>query len=351
MIDIFPLSPYNTTFYAGRFVILTFAMLTVRSFRNEDPPRILQLWRNSQQRQDDFSPLLSLSQNQLQSQVLGLPMLDARSISLAFYDDTPVGYIHTTFAPSSDGHSFDYTTGQICFLCVDPQYSDISGVASALIQAGENYLSSLGAKKIFGGSPSPSAPFYTAYYSGGEAVGILHSDETSINAFQKANYTIFQRTVWFCYNLRDFTPAINAETIDYHKKFDIEINEIPMAKTWWEGCAFANGIWFDATAYLAHTNRPIARLRTRVTYPDTENFLTMYGGTWLASLIELRVHPDFADEGIQGYLLGELIRYLVAHNQVVQIETHIAESSPLFVLLRSQSWQKRDSGYVFIKEL
>ena len=326
-------------------------MLIVRSFRNEDPPRLLQLWQKTQLRRDHFAPLLSLSLNQFQAQMLGLPMLDTRSILLAFDNDTPVGYVHTTFTPSQDGHFFDYTTGQICFLCVDPHYSDVPGAAATLIQAGEKYLSDLGAQKIFGGSPPPSAPFYTGFYSGGEAVGILHLDKTAANAFRTAAYQIHQKTAWFHFDLRNYTAVIPAETIDYYDEFEVEINETPVAKTWWEGCAFTNGLWFDATAYLAQTNRPVARLRTRITYPDTENFLTMYGGTWLASLMELRVHPEFMEGGIEKHLLRELIRYLVAHNQVIQIEAHAVEDSPLFTLLRNQSWQERDSGYVFVKPI
>jgi ribosomal protein S18 acetylase RimI-like enzyme len=96
-------------------------------------------------------------------------------------------------------------------------------------------------------------------------------------------------------------------------------------------------------------DRPIARLRTRITYPDVENFVTMYGRNWLASLMELRVHPDFDDLGIKRYLLGELIRYLATQHQIIQVEAHVAEDSPLFALLRNQSWEELDSGSVFIK--
>ena len=338
-------------------MISTLFMLTVRSFRNEDPPRLLELWKKTQQRWVNCSPLSPPSLNQLQMQFLGLPMLDTRSIMIAFDKDTPVGYIHTAFAPSENGYSFDYSTGQICFLCVDPQYSDAVGAAATLIHAGEDYLSGLGARKIFGGSPSPSVPFYTGFYSGGAAVGILQSDATLINAFYEANYRIHRTTTWFHFALlnytfepRDYASAITAETLDYGD-MEVEISEVPMAKTWYEGCAFVNGIWFDATAYLVQSNRPVARLRTRISYPDTESTLTMYGGTWLASLMELRVHPDFADGGIQQFLLGELVRYLISYNQIVQIDAHAAEDSLLFALLRYQSWSERDSGCLFVKEL
>ena len=326
-------------------------MLTIRSFRNEDPPRLLELWRKTQQQRDRFAPLLPPSHNQLQSQILGLPMLDSRSIMLAFEEDIPVGYVHTTLAPADEGYSFDPTTGQICFLCVDPKYHDVTGAAVALIRASEDYLSGLGAQKIYGGSPSPSAPFYTGFYGGGEAVGILHSDRAIINAFHEANYQIHQKTSWFHFDLRNYSPEVTLETVSYYAETAIDIHEVPDAKTWWEGCIQANGIWFDAMAYQIQENRPVARLRIRISYPDTENILAMYGGNWLASLIELRVHPDFASEGTKKYLLEETVRYLAAQNQVVQIEAHVAEDSPLFTLLCGQSWQERDSGCIFIKNV
>lgn len=326
-------------------------MLTVRSFRNEDPPLLLALWQKTQQRLDGFAPLLAPSLNQLQAQILGLPMLDNRSVMLAFEGNTPVGYIHTTLAPADDGYSLDRSTGQICFLCVDPQYHDVSGAATALIHAAENYLAGLGAQKIYGGSPSPSAPFYAGYYGGGEALGILHSDTPIIDAFHAAHYHVHQQTMWFHLNLRDYTSVIDLETVSYYAELAIEIHEVPEAKTWWEGCIQTNGIWFDALAYQVQTNRPIARLRTRISYPDTESILEMYGGTWIASLMELRVHPELTNAGTNRYLLGEVVRYLVAQNQIVQIEAHVAEDSPLFTLLRNQAWLERDSGSVFVKEI
>jgi len=326
-------------------------MLTVRSFRNEDPPRLLELWQNTQQRQDSFAPLPPLSLSLLQTQILGLPMLDARTVRVALDNGTPVGYVHTTPAPSEDGYSFNFAVGQICFLCVDPQYPDADGAVAALLQSGEEYLKELGAVKIFGGSPSPSAPFYTGFHSGGEAVGLLLSDEPVMNAFHHAGYQLHQKTVWFHYTLPDHPLTPTPELMGYINEFEVEIAETSQARTWWAGCAFAHGIWFDATAYSLRPSRPVARLRTRVTYPDTEHTLTMYSGTWLASLMELRVHPDFADIGIQKFLLGELIRYLISYNQIVQIEAHVAEDTPLFTLLRSQSWTERNYGCVFVKEL
>ena len=323
-------------------------MLTVRPFRNEDPPRLLELWRRTRRYGDTYDPLPTLSLEQLQTQILGLPMLDIQSIMIAFDDGRPVGYIHTTFAPDHDGHSFDYTVGQICFLCVDSIYSGASQAATTLIRAGEDYLFGLGAQTIFGGSPSPSVPFYTPFYSGGEAVGILHSDEAVINAFYEANYQIYQATTWFHLDIQNYTPDLSAETDGYYGEIEIEISEASKAKTWWEGCTLANGIWFDATAFLARTERPIARLRTRITYPNTE---PVYGKTWIASLVELRVHPNFDHREIKNILLEKLLQYLAAQNQIHQVEAHTIDHTPLFTLLRGRSWTERERGSIFIKNV
>ena len=324
-------------------------MLTVRSFRNEDPPRLLELWEKNQKRPDPFGPPFPLSLNQFQTQILGLPMLDSRSLILAFDGDTPIGYIHTTFAPSKDGYGFNTDVGHICFLCVDPNYSDAFGAASSLIQAGEAYLANHGAKTIYAGSPSPSAPFYTGFYGGGEAVGILYSDETCIHAFQSENYQIHQKTCWYHYNIHDSLATLSSEMASCYSIYAIEISEVGKAKNWWEGCVLAYGMWFDALAFPIKENRPVARLRVRIAYPDVEHVSALYGGTWLASLVELRIRPDFSDDRMQTLLLSELLRYLVAHNQVVRIEAQAAKDSPLDTLLQKQGWQTRNTGVVMVK--
>jgi ribosomal protein S18 acetylase RimI-like enzyme len=324
-------------------------MLMIRSFHNEDPPRLLELWKKSR-RYDEQPVLIPLSLNVLQAQVLGLPLLDFRSIILAFDGEIPVGYVHTTFAPLADGSGFDQTTGHICFLCVDPMYHDTIGAAKTLIKAGEQYLKGQGAEEVFGGSPRPGAPFYTGFYSGGEAIGILGSDAVIVRAFLESGYQIHRRTIWFHRDLRNYEPPLSPNSVAWHSQLTLELNEIPKAKTWWEACLLANGDWLEATAYLNQTMRPIARARIRIACPDTDEARTMYGGTWSASLMDIRVHPEFYRKGVAAYTLRELLRHLAAQNQIVEIDSHVAEDSVAFyALLRTQIWEERDIGYIFFK--
>ncbi|MDR1141517.1 MAG: GNAT family N-acetyltransferase [Planctomycetaceae bacterium] len=326
-------------------------MLTIRSYRNEDPPRLLSLWKKSQQ-QGTRTRLMPLSMNTLQMQILGLPFLDRRSIFLAFENQEPVGYIHTTLAPTPDGFNLNHRSAHICFLCVDPVYQDRWGVARELLRAGEQYLAEQGVEEIFGGSPRPSAPFYIGFYGGSEPIAFFDSDQYLVQVFLEAGYQIFKNTARFYLNLPNYIPPMTSAMVQWHSRLDVEFNETPVPKTWWDACAYANFEWIEATAFLNTTHRPVARIRVRVANPDMDESQVLYGGTWDAGLMDIRVHPDFYRQGVAAYTLAEMLRYLVGKNQIKQIEAHIDEDSvSMYPLLRSLLWNQIDTGKIFRKEI
>jgi ribosomal protein S18 acetylase RimI-like enzyme len=327
-------------------------MLTIRPFRNEDPPRLLSLWTKSQ-RQGTRSQLMPLSMNTLQSQVLGLPFFDRRSIQLAFENHEPVGYIHTTLGPTPDGFGLNRRTGHICFLCVDPAYPDLRRVAHQLLCAGEQYLAGQGVEEIFGGSPRPSAPFYVGFYGGSEPIAFFDSDQYLIQVFLESGYQIFKNSARFHLELTDYLPPMTSAMVHWHTRLDIEFDEKPMVKSWWMACAHANFEWLETRAYLSATHRPVALIQIRITNPDAEEeSQALYGGTWDAGLMDTRVHPEFHRQGVAAYTLAETLRYLVGKKQIRQIEAHIDEDvTTMYPLLRSLLWNQIDTGKIFRKEI
>jgi ribosomal protein S18 acetylase RimI-like enzyme len=326
-------------------------MLTIRPFHNADPPRLVELQRKYQQykRQDIFS---SLSINQLQAQVLGLPMTDLRSIMLALDDDKLVGYIHTALSPDADGSRLDNTTGQICMLCADPGYPNQSEVLTSLIRAGESYLVDYGVQEIFGGSPTPAMPFYTGFYGGGEVIGFLQTDEVLVRGFLETGYRIDQKTTWFHLDMNKYEPLSSTDALAWLHTVTIEINDAPRAKSWYEGCILINGNWLEAMAFFNATGKPIARIRVRIACPNSDEPFVLYNGLWTASLIDIRVHPDFRHQGVGKFLLSELVRHLADRRQITQIDAHIAEDSlALYALLSGLYWEQREQGYIFYKHI
>lgn len=326
-------------------------MLTIRPFRNEDPPRLLKLWTKSQSQQNR-SDLVQLSMSSLQMQTLGLPFFDSHAIMLAFDGDDAVGYVHTTLGPNRDGSDFSATSGQICFMAVDPEYPDLWGAARILLHAAEDYLLLQGVTEIFGGSPRPCAPYYIGFYGASEPIGIFDSDAHLIQIFQEAGFETVMKTTRYRLGLRKYTPPMTPITVGWRSQLEIKFNESAPSKTWWEACSFANFEWYEATASLLSTNRPIARIRVRISDPDTEHEQLLYGGTWDAGLMDIRVHPDFHRKGVAAYTLGEMLRYLVCKGEVFRIEAQIDQSDPsLNALLKSLGWQAIDTGTVFRKEI
>ncbi|GHT13083.1 hypothetical protein FACS1894170_08650 [Planctomycetales bacterium] len=320
-------------------------MLTIRPFQNADPPRLVELQRKCQQ--DIFSPL---SISQLQAQVLGLPMTDLRSMMLAFDDDELVGYIHTALSPDADGSRLVNTTGQICMLCADPAYPNRSEVLTALLQAGEAYLVNCGVQEIFGGSPSPAMPFYTGFYGGGEVVGFLQKDEAIVRSFLDTGYRIDQKTTWFHLDMHRYEPLSSTDALAWLHTVTIEINDAPRAKSWYEGCILLNGNWLEAMAFFNATGKAIARIRIRISCPSSDEPFVLYNGLWTASLIDIRVHPDFRHQGVGKFLLSELVRHLADRRQIIQIDAHIAEDSlALYALLNGLNWEQKEQGYIFYK--
>lgn len=326
-------------------------MLTIRPFRNEDPPRLLMLWKKSQVHKNR-SDLIPLSMNSLQMQVLGQPFFDSDAIMLAFDGDRAIGFVHTTLCPNKDRSDFSSDSGQICFLAIDPEYPDLWGAARILLRTAEDYLIGLGVGEIFGGSPRPCAPFYMGFYGGGEPLSILESDSHLIQVFQEAGYVVQKKTRRYRLNLRNYIPPITPITVGWRSQLEITFNDLAKSKNWWEGCCFANFEWHEAVAYQLNTRRPIARIWIRVANPDTEKDTILYGGTWDAGLMDIRVHPDFHRKGVAAYTLGEMLRYIKLQSHVLQIEAQIDQADDsLNALLRSLQWQEIETGILFRKEI
>jgi ribosomal protein S18 acetylase RimI-like enzyme len=330
-------------------------MLTVRPFRNENPPQLLSLWRKSQLR-GNRAKLMPLTMGVLQSQVLGIPFFDPHSIWLAFAGDTAVGYVHTCLSPNESRSGFTNKSGHICFIAVDPSYEDAVVCSRVLIRAGTQYLREKGVKDIFGGSlrPLPSQPFYTGFYGGGEAIGFFDSDAHVVQGFIDAGYNVCTNTIRYSLKLSGYTPPVTINTVGWRQNLTLMFNTAPVPHNWWEACALAHFDYLDATAYLNSSGKPVARTRVRIANPVPEDngaeFGRMYADSWDAALTDIRVHPDYHQSGIGAYVLGEMLRQLVAQKMVTRIEAHVQEEiKSLNMLLLATKWEKTDTGKIFHK--
>ncbi len=325
-------------------------MFTIRSFRNEDPPKILDIWQKNRRR-PERTHFFPLSMGQLEAIVLAMPFFDYRFLQLAFEGDRPVGFAHATLGPNPNGSNLSSAAaGQICAVLISPDCSEPLVAAQQLIAACERSLIAQGVREIHAGSPRPSAPFYVGLYSGAEPIGIIDSDTAVIEAFQKSGYVPQQKTARFQLELTDYLPPTTSGTLEWMSRVKLDFGDRPEIENWWDACMLAHFDWLETTACLLKGMRPVSRVRIRMSDQGSEKETKLYDKNWDASLIDIRVHPEYRHQGLAAYTLGETLRLLVMQSRVARIEAHVGEAdSMVHSLLRRLRWNEVETGTAFKK--
>lgn len=322
--------------------------MKIRSFRNYDVPHILDLWKKSQEIALR-KRLIPLDRYKLYLQVLGPPFSKPDDILIAFDEETPLGYVHTSSGPSQDTLDTDPTNGIICFMGLDRENSEIEQVAKKLLQAAERHLIERGAKRVFGGFPHPGPPFYTGLYGGGEAIGFFEKDRAIIKAFEEGGYDIIEKTVRFHLDLRKYAHETVFIGPEFENGVNIGFRFPPEKRTWWEACGMANFIWGEFEAISKRSNKPAASMLFRIADPETEEAKQRFGGTWDAALIDFRIDPEMTNTGLDEYVLNETIRFMLRYG-TMQLESHVPESNgPFCSLLRKIPFRELEYGMIFHK--
>ena len=326
-------------------------MLTIRPFRNEDPPKLLEIWQRlyRDRKRPHFIPM---SMADLDCGPLGMPLFDHRFIQLAFRDDQPVGFAQIGFGPNTDGSDLSSEVGHIAVVAVVPDCLEPVDVCKELIVAGENVLTAAGVRKIFGGSPHPCLPFYLGLYGGAEPIGIFDSDEPVVEAFQQLGYEIRQKTIHFQRELINYKPPMHLNDLQWKDKIVLQVDDVPIAKNWWDALSLAHNEWLEFTAVLTENSMRVAQVRVRLSLPGPDKIQRVFDNDWDAALTDIRVHPNFHRKGLGTFVLGIVLRFLSRENRAARIEAHIADDhSTVYRLLRALDWEEVETGNLFYKNV
>lgn len=321
-------------------------MLTIRAFTNLDPPALLDIWR----RNANSDPLhyRPLSMDFFQEHVLGLPYFDYDGMQLALEDGKAVGFAHASFGPNKAGSNIDLETGVICLVMVVPNHPDPGHVVAELIAACEKYLKEKGAKRIYGGSSRPCAPFYMGLYGGSEPLGVFESDQVLFRRFSDSGYKMLQKTIRFRVDLPGYQVPMSPAYLKWRRKLFVEFNSNPVAPHWWQACMMCRFQWVDAFASESPGGEPIAKASFRLM-----NFGNEYFASRHASVMDIVIlDKDYLRQGVGTYLLGESIRHLMNTEYVSILEGQAAEDDVSTVsLLKRLGLVPLETGAIFVKDL
>ncbi len=185
-------------------------MYHFRPFRNSDPPRIAEIWRDQPPQRGVMQPVTAALLEQL---VFAKPYFDPEGLILALADERPVGFVHAGFGASDEQSAVDTDSGTTYLMMLRADSRD-AALADQLLNHAEDYLRRRGAKLIYAGGVRPLNAFYLGLYGGSELPGILVSDPVAHDAYRRrriAKSTGFRccSSIWRITGRHFRVPSVN----------------------------------------------------------------------------------------------------------------------------------------------
>lgn len=316
-------------------------MLRYRSFRNTDPPRIIEVWRSLA---GQPGLLQSVSVDLLEQFVMSRLYFDPQGLWLAWEDDRPLGFAHAGFGPAEQDHWIHTELGTTCVLLTRPDCNR-DEVAAGLLRRSEEYLVRRGAKVIYGGGIRPLNPFYLGLYGGSELPGILASDAVACQTFESHGYREIDRTFIFHCDLHEFRAPVSRHQMQIRRQMIVHATSDPPSRNWWEACTLGNFDLMRFTLGPRLGGPPVAHALVRNMEPTS-----VFGGGRSVGLIELEVDPRHRRHGLVTFLLTEVFHQM-SRQGFVKVEVQTMRNNVAAVnLYRRLGFQQVDQGIVFRKD-
>jgi GNAT superfamily N-acetyltransferase len=320
-------------------------MIHYRCFRNDDPPRLADVWRGADLGPRAVQPMTSAL---LEGYVFSKPYFDRAGLIVACDGDRPVGFAHAAFGPDATHTGLDTSVGTTLVVVVLP-HAEHEVIAAALLARCEEYLRGRGARTILGGGSAHVAGFYLGLYGGSDVPGILDSSPAMQAAFRAAGYEEAERIAVLRRPLAGFRPPVSRVQMAIRRTTTLRVIDEPSRRDWWEA-AITTGI--ALRRYELRTN-PQGGLRGdtagrlgSATFWDMQPLAAGWGVT-AAGLLHVDVEGPRRRQGLANYLVAEALQDL-AEEGVAEAEAQVSEANgPALSLFAKLGFQTVDHGTVF----
>ncbi len=317
-------------------------MLTIRPFRNVDPPAVAEIWRSRAGQRGLVQPV---SVDLFEQLIFGKPHFHASRLLLAFEDQRPLGFTHAAFGPSRRRDWISTHAGITCVIVVRPDCAETE-VAGRLLEASEAYLTGCGAKDLYGGAGVLLAPFYWGLYGGCAPPGVLDSDRVAKGLYQSHGYHSVEKTLICRRELSHFRPPTDRRLMQIRRRMSIHVTHDPQTRDWWDACTRGD---FELTRYdllLRGRSTPLATVMVRDMAPSNG----MAPGQ-TAGILDVTVDRQHRRQALATFLLGEVFRRLVDQGVTV-VEGHASDQNAAAMgLCRKLGLEEIERGTVFRKQV
>jgi ribosomal protein S18 acetylase RimI-like enzyme len=311
-----------------------------RTFRNDDPPGLVNVWNEAF---TGRGAVALPSASALEEYVFAKPYFDRAGLVVALDDGAPVGFAHAGFGPNADQSSLSADTGVVCAVGVAPSHRR-RGVGSELLRRCEAYLVGRGATTIFAGPMRPNNPFYLGLYGGSDSAGFLTSDAAAEPFLLRHNYVrhdgcqVFQRRLEGAINVAD--PRFMA----VRRRFELVAQPRKGAATWWQECTLGPIELYDVLL----RDRATGEVAAQAAAWEMLGFCRQASGPAFG-LMDLEVRESLRRQGLAKFLLVHLLRYVQEQFfSLVEVQVN-DKNEPALRLYRGLGFEAVDAGRLYRK--
>ena len=316
-------------------------MYTFRPFRNSDPPRLAEIWREQPPQRGRMQPAAAGLLEQL---VLSKPYFDPAGLIVALHDNSPVGFAHAGFGANEEQTAIATDIGTTYQLVVRTEHRN-DALAGELLARSESYLRERGANVIYAGGIRPLNAFYLGLYGGSELPGVLVGDTVFQDACRRNGYREIDRVVILELELTGFRAPITRGQRQLRREVVCQEIPSPSARSWWEACTVGafERIRFLLTGPTSY--EPLAD----VWFWDIEPLSTSWGRP-TAGMFDLNVASDQRRKGLATFLLGEAFERLRSRGILLVEAQTMQQNAPALALYAKLGFKQIDEGVVYRKD-
>jgi hypothetical protein len=213
-----------------------------------------------------------------------------------------------------------------------------------LLGAAEDYLCRRGATQIYGGCQFPFNPFYLGVYGSSDVPGVLATDLEFLSLLSGAGYRQQSRRTLWRRTLAGFRAPVDRQWMQVRRRFVAAPPRDVLPENWWDACVWAHHDWTRCDLTLAGGGEPVIS----ATLWDVEP-LARDWGLQTVGLVRLDDTPEARDEGLSGFLLGEVMRQYQTQGYAAIEAQAAATDASLAEILTKLGLENYDEATLWVK--